>query len=210
MRVAGLEAKVKQWFPMENLSSFNIAELERLLNNKNILLSDVDKTLRKIDPFAILNAKMSGCTSVLERDLLWSAHVTRSKDDEEYIIQNGIYLQQDFLSEISNLLNDLEWFAMNCQYRLADEKIIYQSLHQSFLSVIWLLYYYIAKCNTQSPGDKYYTNIIGLFNAWTKRLVKIRKKSEQKKQRAQKKIINAKNKLDKVKSDEASYNGSKL
>ena len=51
---------------------------------------------------------------------------------------------------------------------IADEDTVYQSLHQSFLSIIKVLYVDIATRN-QTGKDKYYTNIIKLYNNWAEK-----------------------------------------
>ena len=57
---------------------------------------------------------------------------------------------------------------MNFNYNIADESVVYQSLHKTFLEVVYLLYYNIAVNN--EPGDKkLFTNIIELYNLWQKK-----------------------------------------
>jgi len=69
------------------------------------------------------------------------------------------------------LLNHLEYFSMQFTSKVADEKAVYQSLHQAFLKTIKLMYVYIAMMN-KNNNSKYYTNIIELFTSWEKRRVK--------------------------------------
>ena len=90
---------------------------------------------------------------------------------------NGQFLQVDFNQEISGLLNELEWFAMNCKYGLADEGLLYQSLHQTFLSTVWMLYFFISSRN-ENNADKLYTNLCWLFIKWRDRLMEIMDNSE--------------------------------
>jgi len=78
---------------------------------------------------------------------------------------------------ISGLLNKLEFFAMNFNYNIADESVVYQSLHQSYRGVIKLLYIQISSLN-KDPKDKYYTNVIELFNTWNKRYLEIVEKEK--------------------------------
>lgn len=73
-----------------------------------------------------------------------------------------------FETAIADALNLLEYLCMNFNTNIADEEVIYQSLHQTFFSTINLLYYRIANINLTGK-DKYYTNIIKLYNKWTKR-----------------------------------------
>ena len=69
---------------------------------------------------------------------------------------------------VTDSLNKLECFCMLFNYKIADEKVIYQSVHQVFLNTIKSLYINIARIN-KTPSDKYYTNIIELFNKWEAR-----------------------------------------
>ena len=51
---------------------------------------------------------------------------------------------------------------------VADETIVYQSLHQTFFSTIKMLYYKIAVQNNVTK-DKYYTHTIKLYKQWRDR-----------------------------------------
>lgn len=68
----------------------------------------------------------------------------------------------------NNVLNELEYFSMKFNVNIADEELVYQSLHQTYLSVVKLLYYDICNLNKKDK-DKYYVNIILLYNKWSKR-----------------------------------------
>lgn len=61
---------------------------------------------------------------------------------------------------------------MSCRYGLADEEMLYQSLHQTYISQVRLLYFYICVNNTTNE-DNVYTNLIWLFNVWKTRLKEI-------------------------------------
>lgn len=76
------------------------------------------------------------------------------------------------MKDIRMILNNLELFAMSCRYELADEKMIYKPLHDSFLSYMWLFSFYICKLNV-NKGNKMFTNAIWLFNLWKERLIAI-------------------------------------
>jgi hypothetical protein len=67
---------------------------------------------------------------------------------------------------IANLLNDLEWLCMNFTHEIADETVVYQSLHQTFLANIQALYFYIAQYNNKPAPDRFYTNIAKMYNMW--------------------------------------------
>lgn len=67
----------------------------------------------------------------------------------------------------SSVLNNMEFFAMHFSHKVADETVIYQSIHQTYLRLVHLLYYHIAKQNSLAPG-KFYTNVIDLYITWNK------------------------------------------
>mgnify|MGYP006922018582 FL=1 len=72
-----------------------------------------------------------------------------------------------FMSNLINLvLNNMEFFALHFKHKTADESVIYQSLHQTYISYLPYLYYYIAKANSD-PSEKLYTNVIWLYGEWT-------------------------------------------
>ena len=64
-----------------------------------------------------------------------------------------------------NILNSLECFSMAFVHNIAQDKVVYRSLHQSFFDIIRVYYYKIAYSNISSK-DCYYTNIINLFEHW--------------------------------------------
>ena len=63
-------------------------------------------------------------------------------------------------------LNKLEYIAMNFISDIADDKIVYNSLHQLFFSYVELNYFYIANLNSNGKKDKFYMNIIELYKKW--------------------------------------------
>lgn len=74
-----------------------------------------------------------------------------------------------FMSNLLNaVLNNLEFFALHFRHETADESVVYQSLHQSYLEFIPYLYYFIANQNTDS-SNKLFTNVVWLFEKWKKR-----------------------------------------
>ncbi|MBS6504433.1 MAG: DUF4760 domain-containing protein [Clostridium sp.] len=77
----------------------------------------------------------------------------------------SIYFDKMFSDILNDTLNTLEYFCMYLNTGIADEDTIYQSLHQSFLSMVKVLYFRIASRN-ETGKDKYYTNIIELYNKW--------------------------------------------
>ena len=176
----GIISSIREIFDLRELQDFDRTELEELLRKGNMTVDEFEDKLKNIDPMAILNARMSGAGSAEERGKTYNSY-TKVGDDGKVQVINGIFLKVDFDQEISGLLNELEWFAMNCKYGLADEKLIYQSLHQTFISTVWMLYFYISHRNVNNE-DKLYTNLVWLFIQWRDRLVNITDSKEAEKQ----------------------------
>lgn len=77
----------------------------------------------------------------------------------------------------SLLLNKMEYMCMYIASEIADDGYIYNSLHQMFLSSIQILYINIAIQNVNEK-DKYYTNIIEVYNKWKERYLAEAEKEE--------------------------------
>lgn len=97
------------------------------------------------------------------------------KDEAVAKYMNEWYLRE-FGKMTIGLLNNLEFFAMYFMNNSADEKIVFQSLHQTYIQGVELLYFDICR-NNKSPGvDKYYINVIGLYRLWSDRVSTEREK----------------------------------
>lgn len=68
---------------------------------------------------------------------------------------------------VENTLNRLEAACINISSEAAGSEYIYNSLHQSFLQFVEVLAIRISANNTNNV-DKFYTNIIQVYNMWNK------------------------------------------
>ena len=160
---------IRYLFPMSAISSFSYSEMSELVEKAGRSMDDVIAKMRTFDPLIILDAKL---IQAKVPDEVRSLQETFSEYDpatHQRVPKNKEILLSQFEASIRDLMNTLEWFAMYCRYGLADEEIIYQSLHQTYLSMVWLLYFYISS-NNKSNADKYFTNVIWLFERWRNRL----------------------------------------
>lgn len=66
---------------------------------------------------------------------------------------------------ITRTLNNMEYFSLHFTHNVADESVVYKSLHQTYIVLVQILYYNIAKKNPLSPR-KYYTNVVELYEQW--------------------------------------------
>lgn len=78
---------------------------------------------------------------------------------------------------IENTLNRLEAICISISSHAAGSQFIYNSLHQSFLNNVEVLSIEISSSNYNNV-DKYYTNIIAVYNMWNKQKEKDIKKLE--------------------------------
>lgn len=98
---------------------------------------------------------------------------------------------------VENTLNKLEAICMNISSNAAGSQFIYESLHQVFLHTVEILAIKMSSNNLNNV-DKYYINIISVYNMWNKQKAKdIRKlnRTNRKISRLQKKADNEVKKL---------------
>lgn len=90
----------------------------------------------------------------------------------------GENLFRETTKKYGSVVNKLEYFSMNFMSGIADESIVYQSLHQSFFGVISFFYPKICFANSGTGKDKYYTNLINLYNLWKEREERYKKEEK--------------------------------
>lgn len=166
----------------ELLSEKDIEEIEEKLNNidvnlliraRNLLNNStkdeyIESNLLSLSQRMLNSIDESAATKV-EGDVNKFINVKAKKVKTEVLMEMKTTLYKDeFIDVVSNTLNNMEYFAMHFNHNIADEEVVYQSLHQSYLRLVKMLYYYIAKQN-KSGKDKYFTNIIALYTSWNKR-----------------------------------------
>ena len=88
---------------------------------------------------------------------------------EQYWEMFAIMSFREFTTTSNHLLNCLEHFCMALNSGVADDEILYPSLHQVFFSIVDSLYLFICNANSGNPTDRYYTHVVKLYQKWTKR-----------------------------------------
>lgn len=191
----GIDQYIKSNISMSDIQNFDRSEMERLLAKKDISSDEFMKKIYDVDPVVILNCKLARIGTTLERDLIVADHIVIDEDSGERKLRNEKFLINDFHQEIGELLNQLEWFGMNFQYEVADESLLYQSLHKTYLSMVWMLYPFISYQNINNE-DKLFTNVVWLFDEWRKRLKKITGKAQKTKNAYRKRAAKRKARAD--------------
>lgn len=158
------------------LKLFTKSELESMLSRDDIAL--IHKKL--MDPknytYYLENQNIIPLKSELRYLLSEEQIRQQARDDTEKADQiKSLIMVQQYAKVVDHLLNSLEYFAMYFNTGVADEEVVYQSLHQTYLKIVRAMYFVIAQRN-DSPKDMYYTNIINLYIKWSERDKKMKEK----------------------------------
>lgn len=127
---------------VDDLSSFDTYEIRKSSNDKDIF--------KKFE--LVLNSTQ------MQKTYEQVLH-SRYNEDEAKLYDS------QFVILVQNTLNKLEAICMNISSNAAGSQYIYPSLHQIFLRDIYLLSPYIAESNNNSI-DKFFINIIKVYNMW--------------------------------------------
>ena len=209
-----IEKVIHSKLKSNELVQFDIHELKTLLSETDIDM--LNKKLESVDENTIYYCRLrTGELSkdeAYDRQLLMSFRKLKSinesknngkcnfdevfeqlkceKYSKEEILNLNIYysiIDDNYVNSlISDTLNQLEAFCMYFNQGVADDETVYQSLHQLFLGTVKLLYFKIASNNIVGK-DKFYTNIIKMYNRWNKEYIK---QSEQQIESMRKGVLN--------------------
>ena len=174
-----------------NFTNFNTNEIRQVYNNDDFLeqynnlkeLSNLDNIYYNILESRISTEPLSSIVKKHHSYTTWQARKLFILDNE------GLSFSFDYL--ISDVLNELEYLCMGLASHAAGSAFVYQSLHQVFLRTIRVLAIEIAISNNTYYSDKYYTNIIEVYNTW-KTLYAKNLKSEKKLKKKVDKMLNPK------------------
>lgn len=188
----------------DSFRNFTISELREVYNNdlpyiyrdleKECKLDDIyhDILRKRITPYSKIkenaNSENSTNTENKENDLI---DEIKNEDLSNLFILDNKDLPFHFNSLVDDVLNELEYICMDISSQAAGSKYIYQSLHQIFFRTIKILSVEICLRNDGKYSDKFYTNIIHVYNEWTSIYEKSSKKEEKRKKHVDK-ILNPK------------------
>lgn len=154
---------------IENVSRFDLAELNDILQKENRDINTIKNRFVKITPDmwkkAILKTGSDFCSKEWYNILINEDNIDTS------------IASVSFEKFVHNLLNDLEAMATSLRYNIADEGLIYQSLHQTYINYKRIFYFFISYENTLDE-NRYYENIVWLYNKWEDRKQRQHKKYE--------------------------------
>ncbi len=127
---------------IDNLKSFTYYEITQLTKDKDIF-SKFNKIV------------FSDQIQTAYEELLKSRHNAQEIE----------LFESKFPILIQNTLNRLEFISMNISSTAAGSQFIYPSLHQMFLNTVYVLSPSIAE-NNYNNVDKFFINIIQVYNHW--------------------------------------------
>lgn len=191
----------------EDFKYFNVEELRKIYDNDNFPttfenlkrnsakeLDSVYHSLLKIYTSEYSNQKSPHVNITIKNQKVQIHGSSSNTEDNKKELDIFKYQYANFpyhFSDLeSELLNQLEYICMDISSKATDSKYIYQSLHQMFLRTIRTLAADISISN-KNFYNKYYTNIIHVYNSWSKKYNQD-KKIEKKKKEKINKILNPK------------------
>ena len=153
------------------ISQFTVLEVQDIFNNKDCI-NNFEKIIRSRNT-------QKRYDKILEKNY-------NAKEREKF--------DSNFHMLVGKTLNELEAICISISSKAAGSQFIYESLHQMFLNTVEILYLKISSVNFNNV-DKYYTNIISVYNMWNiqknrdiKKLEKIKKKIQKNQEKTEKEI----------------------
>lgn len=171
----GIIGLLKNTYSSE-LKLFTKSELEDMLSKEDIEL--IHEKLMDPKNYSYYLECQSFIPAKSElRYLIPEEHILKQveNDSKQADRMKRYIMNRQYMKVVDHLLNSLEYFAMYFNTGVADERVVYQSLHQTYLKVVRAMYFEIARRN-DNPKDMYYTNIINLYVKWSERDKKMKEK----------------------------------
>lgn len=153
----------------KRIKNFDKTELRELLSEENIAkLKEIQNSPQFIKAIVEVNIihKLDFNEEIIVTLSKYDEQSSSDSEDGKLILTTAPSLLNTFFTKyIATTLNNLELFSMYFNHNVADSSVIYQSLHQTYISIVELLYYNISN-NNDKGYEKFYTNTIELYNEW--------------------------------------------
>lgn len=147
-----------------DMKAFDKAELDVMLSSADI--KAINKIMHSKEMMEIIKRE----NRCFEFGSGYLKHPDIIQDKEEI---DSVTEQAVMSKTVNDLLNNMEYFSMHFTHGVADESVVYQSLHQTYVECVQLLYYNIA-INNKTDGTQYYTNVVELYKTWYEKQTKNR------------------------------------
>ncbi len=141
-------------------SDFTSEELIEFLKDKNFDIDDFKNLFGNISVDNLISAfSCSGGNTYICSFHYYFMEIMNNPGGE---IKNAFY------KFVVDMVNDLEAATAMFHYNVGDERVVYLSLHQTFLAYMKIWYFFISERNVYNH-DRYFINIIWLYKKWDKR-----------------------------------------
>ena len=146
------------------MNSFDEIELKQRFSSEQI--EAINKIIDS-DAFGDAVAQVA-VFSNLKLNIVKKKEVDKESGEAKTYVSKKQIADEFYDKVICKTLNNLEYFAMFFIQGVAEEDSIYQSIHQTYIDIVELLYYQIAD-NNKKPSDKYFTKTIELYKIWKRK-----------------------------------------
>ena len=156
--------KMKKFTNEELTSIFSDEEIKSFIDKQSS--EDFIKSLIILND--TFNLNINGCETV-------TSSINNGKGTIEFAVNTKKALTDFYSTYVSDLLNNVELFAMYFTHNVADESVIYQSIYPTYIELCQTLYFDISKCSV--PGQPMlYRNLNQLYLTWLKKMNNSREK----------------------------------
>lgn len=176
----------------EEMDNFDHTELTDVLSEEDIsILKGMEHKPEFVEAVhranCIYNLSANECFNAIKMQNN-VCQTSQTKQENEDNLDSRI--SREYVSnQMRALLNNLEYFAMYFTHNIADDSVVFQSLHQSYFDIVEMMYYNISDKNIE-PHHKYYVNVIKLYKKWKEKDKKNQHEIESAKQVYNKRLHN--------------------
>ena len=131
----------------EEADNYDEKELKRILNGQQSSIEDLKNKIASVNKEEL---EMALCYSGNPSYMIpIHTHLAENIDKDFYLV---------FSKFVLDMLNELEGEITALRYNIADEKLVYQSLHQTYLNHMKNWYFFIAYENTTDESQYFFTD----------------------------------------------------
>lgn len=160
-KIKGVDLK---YFDKEELDEiFGKDALEKIVHNINSI--ELDVLIKHLDVYNNPNL------FELKRDYYeymdTSSESNMESECNKYLKDK---LVKRFMALITSAANEIEYFSMYFNSNLAESDVVYESLHQTYIDIVKMLYPFMVMRNSRNQiTRRYYSNTKALYLKWTEK-----------------------------------------
>ncbi len=169
-RRTGVEKAIRKQLRKADISSFNKEEFDDYF--EDLPFNEIESMINSASVDVLLECFCDiNQENICDLRLRYKEYLDTFNDNEEMLRKHSEIFRRQLLYKvwtmISDVCNGLEYFAMYFNSNLAEDEVVYDSLHQTYTDFVRMLYPFIARHNTRGEfARKYYTNTSELYEKW--------------------------------------------